>query len=167
MQQQNFFHRRSYKTATDEQLFASLEHVRREHSDSNYPPLPDVFRSWANQAGFPILNVEVSRERKSAKISQELFVPGVNLTEKSEFFILFNYATLSSGFVNTSASGWLHKEDEVQHSLQMGDDDKWSIFNVKQTGECHARAINYFFHPSDDVTQAIIALITTPTTGMR
>lgn len=34
----------------------------------NYPPIPEIFRSWANNAGFPILNVEVSLADKRVKV---------------------------------------------------------------------------------------------------
>ena len=130
---------RSYKTATDEELYEVLERSRKENSIADYPPIPGIFRSWANNPGYPILNVELSLDTKSVKVSQELFVPSIGKNESSDFYILYNYATSSSGidgFDKTSASNWIHREAEMQHKLEgVEDGEKWVVFNVQQTGE--------------------------------
>lgn len=132
------FYCRSYKTATDEQLYEVLERVRRENSDASYPEIPAIFRSWANNPGFPILNVNFFSENKTAKVRQELFVPFINRTDISEFHVLFNYALSSSnasGFVETFPSKWIQGA-EVEMTLDgLTDDERWVIFNIQQTGE--------------------------------
>lgn len=134
-----FIHCRSYSTATDEQLYEVLERVRRGNSDADYPAITEIFRSWANNPGFPILNVEFFSENKTAKVRQELFVPFINITDSSAFHILFNYASSSSdesSFVETSPSKWIQGADEVVVTLEgLADDERWVIFNIQQTGE--------------------------------
>lgn len=60
---------RRYQSATDQQLYEILERVRRENLSLNYPPITEIFSSWANNAGFPILNVEVALAEKRVKVS--------------------------------------------------------------------------------------------------
>lgn len=131
-------HCRSYRTATDEQLYEVLERVRRENSAADYPPINVIFRSWANNAGFPILNVEFFSENKTAIVRQELFVPFVNSTDSSSFHILFNFVSSSSaasGFNDTSPTHWIQNE-RVELTLgSLMNDERWVIFNVQQTGE--------------------------------
>lgn len=140
----NFFRRssficRSYKTATDEQLFKVLEKVRREASETYYPPIPEIFRTWANNPGYPILNVEFFSSNRTVKVSQELFVPFINSSAPSEFHILYNYAASSNGvdaFSTTLPTNWIHKEPEIRHALDNTEDnERWVIFNVQQTGK--------------------------------
>lgn len=107
-------------------------------STANYPPIPEVFRTWAKNPGFPILNVEFNRVDKTAKVSQERFVPFINSTASSEFYILYNYAASSSagGFGDTTPTNWIRSGSEVEHSLErLTDDERWVVFNVQQTGE--------------------------------
>jgi hypothetical protein len=72
------------------------------------------------------------------KVSQELFVPFINSTESSEFFILYNYAASSTelaAFEDTSPSNWIHKEVEARHFLDgIKEDEKWILVNRQQTG---------------------------------
>jgi aminopeptidase N len=130
---------RSLKTATDEDLYEVLERVRHEESETYYPAIPEIFASWAKTPGYPILNVEFFPNNRTVKVSQELFVPFINSTAPSSFYILYNYAASSngvSGFVDTSATNWIHDESESRHALDnTKDDESWAIFNVQQTGE--------------------------------
>ena len=128
---------RSYQSATDEDLFEILDRVRVDAGEQNEPSIGNIFRNWAYNPGFPILNVEFFENNKTAKISQELFVPFLNKTESSKFTIPYNYAASSSGlngFTSTTPRNFLHSEPEV-HSLDIGDNERWIIFNVQQTGE--------------------------------
>lgn len=131
---------RSFSTATDEQLYDVLERTRRDESDANYPPIPEIFGSWANNPSYPILNVEFFSENRTAKVSQELFVSFINSSESSDFHILYNYASSPSGFADTSPTNWIHSQ-EVRHPVDgMGSDARWVIFNIQQTGEkCSSR----------------------------
>lgn len=128
---------RSYATSTDEQLYEVLEQTRQEHSNTSFPSIPEIFRSWSNNPGFPILNVRTFEQNKTAQVSQELFMPLINSTEPSEFYILFNYATSSSGasgFETTTPSNMIQA---TATEIEISDNDyEWVIFNVQQTGKC-------------------------------
>jgi hypothetical protein len=81
--------------------------------------------------------VNYAREEKVIKISQEQFVPLINETEASSFYLLYNYVT------STRASAdfwlpqhaewhWIHDEEEKSHEMER--DFEWIIFNLQQTG---------------------------------
>jgi hypothetical protein len=120
-------------------LYEVLEKVRRDESEEYYPTIPEIFRSWSNNPGYPILQVEFYPNNRTVKVSQELFVPFINSTALSNFYILYNYAASSNGvggFVDTSATNWIHDDSESIHALDnVKDDESWVIFNVQQTGE--------------------------------
>lgn len=65
---------------------------------------------------------------------QELFVPFINKTAPSEFFITFNYASSSSNdFDETSHTYLLQKKDDIIRSITAAE-DRWIIANKQQTG---------------------------------
>lgn len=143
---QRFYHQnnfsticRSPKTATDEDLYEVLERVRREKTETFYPAIPEIFRSWANNPGYPILNVEFFPSNRTVKVSQELFVPFINSKATSNFYILYNYVASSNGvggFADTSPTDFIHDVPESRHALDnTKDGESWVIFNVQQTGE--------------------------------
>jgi aminopeptidase N len=135
-----FFFLRKFLAATDEQLFAVLEAFR---NNASYPPIPDIFRSWARTPGYPILNVNYSRDEKVIKISQEQFAPLINETESSAFFILYNYvesqrATPEYWMVEDSKWEWINNSTKEREHTNVAD-SKWVIFNLQQTGMIASR----------------------------
>jgi aminopeptidase N len=136
---------RQFNSATDEQLFDALERTQLENSSlENFPSIAQVFRTWSNNAGYPILNVHLSRDKNEnavkMHISQELFAPLINETETSEFFILFNYATSQRASVDywlpeKSEWHWIHNENISETEIELVGEPDWVIFNLQQTGE--------------------------------
>jgi hypothetical protein len=126
-------------TATDEQLYDAFERTRLASASAidNFPSIPTIFRTWALTSGFPILNVNYSRAERIVKISQEQFVPLINETEASEFFILYNFvashhmADVNRWNPEKSQWHWIHTESEKVHNVS---DAEWMIFNLQQTG---------------------------------
>lgn len=129
---------RSYKTATDEQLYEVLERERRKlNPASNYPPISDIFRSWANKPGYPILNVEFFPSNNSMKVSQELFEPQIGKNSSSSFIIVYTYLPMNNRTQKYQKTNWL-QTDEVwkQHTIAFESEDfNWILLNVQQTGE--------------------------------
>lgn len=139
------FTNRQFSTATDEQLFDALERTQIENETLvHLPSITEIFRTWSNNPGYPILNVHFSPTEKVIKISQEQFVPFINATESSEFFILFNYVTSQ----RASADYWLPEKSEwhwIQNDTETASREleiqleeaspDWVIFNLQQTGE--------------------------------
>ncbi|CRL07552.1 CLUMA_CG020517, isoform A [Clunio marinus] len=140
-----YIQERSFQSATDEQLYEIMEETMRENNECEmtYPPIPDIFRSWAKNAGYPILNVELFYENQTAKLSQELFEPSIGVRTPSYFYILYNYVAASSsdienGFEKTTAKNWIYLGNEFFHTIQdlMAGrwDGHWVVFNIQQTG---------------------------------
>lgn len=131
---------RSFESATDDQLYEVLNRIREENGDENNPAIGEIFKSWAGIAGFPILNVDFFPANKSVRVTQELFAPFIDSNEASAFIIPYNFVAASSGargFTSTVPRHFLEGKAEAVHELSgIGDDERWVIFNVQQTGEC-------------------------------
>lgn len=135
---------RSFQSATDEHLYEILNRIREENGDDNNPAIGEIFKNWAGIAGFPILNVEFFPANKSAKVSQELFIPSIDSNKSSAFIIPYNFAAASSGargFTSTVPRNFLERRTEAVHELSdIKDDERWVIFNVQQTGKFLVRS---------------------------
>lgn len=129
---------RSFQSATDDNLYEVLNRVREESGEENNPAIGEIFKSWAGIKGFPILHVEFFPNNKSARVTQELFVPSIDSNETSSFIIPCNFATASSGargFASTVPQKFLYYAREAVLDLPgITDDERWIIFNVQQTG---------------------------------
>jgi aminopeptidase N len=129
---------RSYKTATDEQLYEILERERRKLDPAaNYPPIPDIFRSWANNPGYPILNVEFFPSNTSMKVSQELFEPQIGKNSSSSFLIVYSYLPMNdnSKFL-VKRINWIQTDEVEKYNTIASESDSfnWTLLNVEQTG---------------------------------
>lgn len=140
---------RSYKTATDEQLFDVLQHEITQNSELKHIPIAEIFRSWSHLSGFPILNVEFFPANKTVLLSQEQFVSNIGQSKPSQFFIAFNFATpsdpsdLTKYFDNTRTVSWIHTEPKIGYTInELKNDERWIIFNVQQTGKLHRTVDN-------------------------
>jgi hypothetical protein len=148
------FCNRQFNSATDEHLFSALERTQRSENATleNFPSIAEVFRTWSNNAGYPILNVHLSKANESENarmsISQELFSPFINETESSEFFILFNFATSLRASADywlpeKSLWHWIHNGTIREIEVVLDGSPHWVIFNLQQTGEWrHLRVRN-------------------------
>lgn len=132
---------RSDKTATDEQLYEVLERKRREMNPAaNYPPIPEIFRSWANNAGYPILNVAFTKATSSLRVRQELFVPqiGNDSTASSQFLIVYSYRFLSTHEDDSKERiNWLqiNESEKVEVVEDLHASPELILFNLEQAGE--------------------------------
>ncbi|KAL7020925.1 hypothetical protein ACKWTF_011679 [Chironomus riparius] len=132
---------RKYNTATDEDLYEAID-TFQDHFviyNRNFPKLSDIFRSWANNEGFPILNVQYLKGTvtSTVRISQELFLPKLNESEDSSFIIPYNYVTSES----VKENDWNPTFNGIWRSLNRTEDNftsntqaDWIIFNIQQTG---------------------------------
>lgn len=127
----------AYKTAEEDDLFASLEKAAREDQKLAWNlHVRDIFSSWSNQKGYPLLIVERDYETHTITLKQKRFLNGrMEPTETSSWWIPFNYATASNpNFNETIPNGWL-----PQGVKSMVLDGKWCpmewvVFNKQQTG---------------------------------
>ncbi|KAG5671811.1 hypothetical protein PVAND_001986 [Polypedilum vanderplanki] len=137
---QLYLSERKFNSATDEHLYSAINRTQYIHTGLvNLPSIAEVFRSFAHNAGFPILNVNLTKDKNTTTmhISQELFSPFINETESSDFFIVFNYVTAQRASAEywkpeKSEWFWIHNQSEIV--IQLEAKPEWVIFNLQQTG---------------------------------
>lgn len=109
-------------------------------SKPNFPKLSDIFQSWANYEGFPIVNVRYFKDgaKSTVLVSQELFLPNLNSTGESNFIIPYNYLTS----VSAEESDWNPALNRFWRSLSAKEENftlneqaNWILINVQQTGK--------------------------------
>lgn len=133
---------RSYQSAVDLDLFEGLDRAAKE--DKKLPEnlnIKDIFSSWSNQKGAPVLIVSRNYIRNTLQISQERHFnkyphPEANLTS---FWIPFNFDTKHNiAQEETSPDGWLPQGTKSMR-IKPNRNKKWSrhdwvLFNKQQTG---------------------------------
>lgn len=137
-----FFKFRKYNTATDEDLYEAIDSFQSHFviHKPNFPKLSDIFRSWANNEGFPILNVKYVKNSvmSNVRISQELFLPNLNETEVSNFIIPYNFVTSKSideNDWNPEFNGFWRSLNGIEDNFTSSTEANWMIFNIQQTGK--------------------------------
>lgn len=136
------FHNRKYSTATDEDLYEAIDTFQSHFviNKPNFPKLSDIFRSWANNEGFPIVNVRYLKDgvKSTVHVSQELFLPNLNSTDESNFIIPYNYLTSESveesNWDPTSNRFW-RSFNAKEENFTLNEQTKWILLNVQQTGK--------------------------------
>lgn len=115
--------------------------VKEDNSLDSNLHVHEIFSSWSNQAGFPLLIVNRNYEENSMEISQERYFdkyphPSANL---STWYIPYNFDTSNNVAVNnTTPNGWL--PSGVQSMVikssksQNWTSQDWVLFNKQQTG---------------------------------
>lgn len=123
-------------------LFESLDRAAKEDKTlSSELNVTDLFSSWSNQKGVPVLIVSRNYIRNSLEISQERYFnkyphPEANLTS---FWIPYNFDTAHNFAVNnTSPDGWLPATIKSMR-IKPTPNKKWArrdwiLFNRQQTG---------------------------------
>lgn len=133
---------RSYQSAIDLDLFEGLDRAAKE--DNALPKefnVKDIFSSWSNQKGAPVLIVTRNYIRNTMEISQERYFnkfphPEANLTS---FWIPYNFDTALNVAINvTRPDGWLPRNTK-RLRIKPTKEKKWSrhdwvLFNKQQTG---------------------------------
>lgn len=91
-----------------------------------------VMGSWAEQEGYPVLNVELNEDRTKAKLSQRRFLyQNPKHTDAKLYQIPVTYATATKGFADTAHSLILTtREGEID----LANGASWVIFNTQQVG---------------------------------
>lgn len=119
-------------------MFEVLERTRKDYEAvPNLPSIADIFRSWAKNPSYPILNVNYVRGEKTVKVSQELFLPNLNETDESDFMIPFNFVGADKSdeeFWSPNETKWNCLVDKNEMSFSIPEDADWLIFNLQQTG---------------------------------
>lgn len=133
---------RSYEVADDLDLFEHLDRAAKE--DNNLEgnlSVREIFGSWSDQSGFPLLTVTRNYKKNTIKISQERYFnkyphPDANRTT---FWIPYNFDTANNVAINkTALEGWLPRDNQSAIIESSGDktwtSSDWILFNKQQFG---------------------------------
>lgn len=118
-------------TAVPETLYTAFQ--------KNVEPTLNVtafMSGWITQPGYPVLNVNVSSDRKTVLISQRKFLRNnVEHQDKSLWQIPLTFASDKQNLeFNETKAKWFFAEESMK--IELGEAIEWIIFNVQQTGWC-------------------------------
>lgn len=135
-------HFSAYKAVTDANLYESLERaVKEDGSLDEEMNVKEIFGSWANQKGYPLLIVTRNYSDNTIQLTQERYFHKqkhheANLTS---WWIPYNFDTANNiAMHDTRPDGWLTKEIKsiiikpTEHKNWTSND--WVLFNRQQTG---------------------------------
>lgn len=113
-----------------ETLYTALQSVVGNESN-----VAEVMDGWVTQPGFPVLNVNLSDDRKHVVVTQKRFLrSNPNHQDKTLWNVPITYATdkENTDFSFTKPIAILSK-DSLQIDLKEPAD--WIVFNVQQSGK--------------------------------
>ncbi|XP_053945402.1 aminopeptidase N-like [Anastrepha ludens] len=124
-----------YTAADEYQLFEALSIAADAHNVSLPATIADMFSSWSQQSGYPLLTVTRNYNNNTFTITQEAFYDNTNLTSDKTWYIPLNYAHKSNpDYRNTTASHFMLKTKEIEISDNSLAADDWLILNKQSTG---------------------------------
>ncbi|XP_028036121.1 membrane alanyl aminopeptidase-like [Bombyx mandarina] len=150
----NYLIERSFDTALPIHLFQTLEvSARAAGALSAYGPdfsFVDYYKSWTEQSGHPVLNVQVNHQTGDMTIYQRRFNINTGYSNvNTNYIVPITFATARNpNFANTKPTHVLTKAVTVINRGSVG--DEWVIFNKQQTGFYR---VNY-----DDYTWNLIVI---------
>lgn len=103
--------------------------------------MQDLFKSWSNQNGFPLLTIKRDYDNGTITITQQRYynVLEGNEGDPTTWWIPYNFAwTNHSRTNNTAPDGWLQQNSRSKAITPSADhkwtDKDWVLFNIQQTG---------------------------------
>lgn len=88
---------------------------------------------WTEQSGYPVVNVAVAADRKSAVVTQKRYLLSGE-TDTTKWTIPLTYVTNGEAFTNTKPKQYLKSNIASLAITDLDAADKWIIFNVQETG---------------------------------
>lgn len=135
---QNYIKAIEFGTTNPDKLYESIQAVIDVGGGFPKPyTIKSLFDSWADQAGYPVLNV--AKEGNTLLITQKRFTinPKDEVASRSEYYIPVSMTTSNDpNFETTEPSFWMKPEDtNIIFPLDgFGSGLSWYIFNIQQTG---------------------------------
>lgn len=131
----------AYNASDENDLFEALDQAAKEDKTIDASlNVKDLFGSWSNKKGFPVLIVS-RNSNGSVTLTQQKYdsIYKSNETDPSLWWIPYNYASASNPvFKVTAPSGWLSQNtrEQILNSDQNTNwtDKDWLLFNRQQTG---------------------------------
>ena len=99
--------------------------------------ISDIFKSWTNNPGFPVLTVTRDYSKKSFEVRQERFFASYDksLNKSSQFFVPLNFATAEkSDFASTLPTHWIKSSENKVVIEDVANANQWIILNNQETG---------------------------------
>uniref|UniRef100_A0A182LY12 Aminopeptidase n=1 Tax=Anopheles culicifacies TaxID=139723 RepID=A0A182LY12_9DIPT len=144
---------RALATAVDEQLYTSLQSVIE---GKNVLPgdvtVAQIMRTWANEAGYPVLNVRRSYDTGDVIISQERFYSDRKVPNANVWMIPYNFVQQArADFNEFDDFQWLAtKAARISTTVPA---NEWIIFNKQQVGYYR---VNYDERNWELITNALL-----------
>lgn len=131
----------AYKAVTDVELFDSLQRaVTEDGSLDEKMNIKDIFSSWSDQKGYPLLVVTRNYTDNTIQLTQERYFYEQQPEEDSTtWWIPYNFDTANNIAMNdTQPDGWLAKGTKsitIKPTAQKNwTSNDWVLFNKQQTG---------------------------------
>lgn len=134
----NYLRKRQFNVSLPIHLFQELQYVAEKHNAiSEYGPdfsVIEYYRSWTEQGGHPVLNVQVNHQTGEMLVSQQRFnINNGYGTASRNWIIPITFATKSNpDFENTKPTHIIRNTVTRINRSSIG--DEWVIFNIQQSG---------------------------------
>lgn len=135
-----FLNNSALSTAVPETLYAAFQNEIQQ----NELNASEFMSGWIAQPGYPVLNVNVSNDRKSVLISQRKFLRNnADHQDKTLWHIPITYASNKQNieFNETKAKTFIADESR---KIELGEAIEWIVFNVQETGLYFNVEFKYF-----------------------
>lgn len=158
----NYIYGRSHTTTRPQFLFESLQN-EYDRLGSNLPlpaPMKNLFESWSNTPGYPVVNVNV-KSASTVYLTQKRFYinpKDMASAERTAFYIpLESYAYTVETKQQSFSTQWFDPIMSSLHDIPFGNSYDFMILNTNQRGFYR---VNYY----QDNWDAIIKYLNTTTT---
>lgn len=127
------------KTAVPKQLYAAFQ--QQITTDIN---VTEFLSGWVTQPGYPVLNVNISNDRKTVELTQRKFLPhNSKHTDKTTWTIPITYASNKQSDFNKTITNQFLSNGLLR--IELGEAVEWIVFNVQQTGEGSCERFNEIY----------------------
>ncbi|GAB0097807.1 hypothetical protein DMENIID0001_134790 [Sergentomyia squamirostris] len=139
---QKYIQKMSFKTAEPEDLYGSLQEAADEDCAlSENVNIEDIFKSWTEQPGYPLLTVVRLYQTNEIVINQRRFLSSREEVDSDglSWFISLSISTAHQPDMNdTKPLTWLHQGTReivlAPSENRSWSSEEWILFNVQQTG---------------------------------
>ncbi|KAM3967291.1 membrane alanyl aminopeptidase [Aphomia sociella] len=119
-----------------DRLYEGLDSgIQRYNSLATYPgvTIKDIMSSWINQAGHPILNVNVNYENGTVSLSQRRFYINSTVRSNEVYKIPITYTTKNKLDFNNTKPVFVMENISADIELNITE-ESWVLFNIQETG---------------------------------
>lgn len=127
---QKYLRANQFSTTNPTKLFTAIQ---TEVTGVTGFEIEEVLLPWTEQPGYPVISVEVAADRQSAKITQKRFLLN-GYTDDTKWTIPLSYLISGDDFTDTVPKHYFKGSDESTEITALNAANKWTIFNVQQTG---------------------------------